>query len=68
MDSKLVIFYLKRHMLGLIGLLIALGFVGGGFFLKGKASAISEQADALLEGAESNRDKIKTAVGLTLIT
>ena len=61
MDSKLVIFYLKRHMLGLIGLLIALGFVGGGFFLKGKVSAISEQADALLEGAESNRDKIKNS-------
>lgn len=61
MDSKLVIFYLKRHMLGLIGLLMALGFVGGGLVLKGKASSVGEQASALLEGAIANRDKIKNS-------
>lgn len=61
MDSKLVIFYGKRHILGLIGLLMALGFVGGGVILKGKASSGNEQASALLEGAIANRDKIKNS-------
>lgn len=61
MDSKLVIFYVKRHMLGLIGILVAIGFVGGGLVLKGKLSSAGEQASALLEGAIANRDKIKNS-------
>ena len=61
MDKQLVIFYLKRHLLGIVGLLLAAGFVGGGFVLDGKMTASVEAADAEYKSAVDNRDKIQNS-------
>ena len=61
MDKQLVIFYLKRHLLGIVGLLLAAGFVGGGFVLNGKMTASVEAADAEYKSAVANRDKIQNS-------
>lgn len=61
MDQQLVIYYLKRHLLGIVGLLLAGGFVAGGFVLNGKFATSMETAKAEYEGAVANRDKIQNS-------
>ena len=61
MDSKKIIYYLKRHILGIVGLLLAVGFVVGGFVWNGKTTKSIEDANALYEAALANRDKIQNA-------
>ena len=33
MDKQLVIFYAKRHLFGIVGLLLAIGFIVGGILV-----------------------------------
>jgi hypothetical protein len=61
MDSKKVIYYLKRHIFGIVGLLLAVGFVVGGFVWNGKTTKSIEDANAVYDAALANRDKIQNA-------
>jgi len=61
MDKKKAIFYLKRHGLGILGLVLAIGFIAGGFVWNGKTAQSVEEADAAYDAALANRDKIQNA-------
>ncbi len=61
MDKKKVIFYLKRHGLGILGLVLAVGFIAGGFVWNGKTAKSMEEAAAAYEAALENRKKIENA-------
>ena len=45
MNKQLIVFYLKRHILGIVGLVLAIGFGAGGFILMGKAKEAVAQAE-----------------------
>ena len=45
MNKQLVVFYLKRHVAGIVGLVLAIGFGVGGFMMKGKAKDAATQAN-----------------------
>ena len=36
MDTQQIVFYLKRHLIGIVGLLLSIGFIVGGIMFKGK--------------------------------
>jgi len=61
MDKKKVIYYLKRHVFGILGLLLAIGFVAGGFVWNLKTAEDVEEAGAVYDAALANRDKIQNA-------
>ncbi|MBC8325185.1 MAG: hypothetical protein H8E27_06125 [Verrucomicrobia subdivision 3 bacterium] len=58
MQKDLIIFYLKRHMLILVGLLLALGFVGYGYKFMTDAAAGRVEQDKAFEKVKSRREKI----------
>jgi hypothetical protein len=58
MQKELIIFYLKRHMLILVGLLLALGFVGYGYKFMNDAAAGRVKQDEAFETVKSRRKKI----------
>jgi len=58
MNKELIIYYIKRHGLVIIGLLLAGGFVGYGFKFKGDAQARVEEANSAFDAAKENRQKI----------
>ena len=60
MNKELVIFYIKRHALVIVGLLLALGFVGYGFKFKGDAQARTEAAGSEFDTSKQNRENIYT--------
>ena len=39
MNKQLIVFYLKRHSIGIVGLVLAIGFGAAGFMMMGKAKA-----------------------------
>ena len=58
MQKKLVIYYLKRHALILVGLLMAAGFVGYGYvFMTGAEAGKADQGGAF-ESVKARREKI----------
>ena len=58
MQKELVIFYLKRHALILVGLLLGVGFVGYGYkFMTAAEAGKTEQGDAF-ESVKARREKI----------
>jgi hypothetical protein len=61
MDKKLVIFYLKRHALGIAGLVLAVGFIVGGVMVSGKAKVGLEASDGGLGDVNARRDKIQNS-------
>ena len=60
MNKELIVYYIKRHGLVIIGLLLAGGFVGYGFKFKGDAQARAEEAAAAFDTATENRKNIYT--------
>ena len=58
MQKELIKFYLKRHMLILVGLLLALGFVGYGYKFMNDAAAGRVKQDEAFETVKSRREKI----------
>ena len=59
MDKQLVIFYAKRHLFGIVGILLAIGFIVGGVMVSGKSSASMNAASQTWEGVKGRRDKIQ---------
>jgi hypothetical protein len=58
MQKELVIYYLKRHSLILVGLLVAAGFVGYGYvFMTGAEAGKADQGGAF-ESVKARREKI----------
>ena len=58
MQKELVIYYLKRHALILVGLLMAAGFVGYGYvFMTGAEAGKANQGGAF-EEVKARREKI----------
>ena len=61
MDKQLVIFYAKRHLFGIVGLLLAIGFIVGGAYVSSKTSAGLEAANQAWEDVKGRRDKIQNS-------
>ena len=61
MDKQLVIFYAKRHLFGVVGLLLAIGFIVGGTLVSSKASAGLDAANKAWEDVKGRRDKIQNS-------
>ncbi|MDG2214902.1 MAG: Amuc_1100 family pilus-like protein [Verrucomicrobiota bacterium] len=61
MDKQLVIFYAKRHLFGIVGILLAIGFIVGGVVVSGKSSASLNVADQTWEEVKGRRDKIQNS-------
>ena len=45
MNKQLIVFYLKRHAIGIVGLVLAIGFGAGGFMMMGKAKAATTKVE-----------------------
>tara|TARA_B100000427_G_scaffold115200_1_gene95688 strand:- start:18 stop:1142 length:1125 start_codon:yes stop_codon:yes gene_type:complete len=60
-DKKAVIFLLKRHVLVIVGLLLAIGFVVGGFLFKGTTEAKKTTANDEYKEQMGKRDEVKNA-------
>jgi len=58
MQKELVIYYLKRHMLILVGLLLAAGFVGYGYKFMSDAEAGKTEQGGAFESVKARREKI----------
>ena len=58
MQKELVIYYLKRHALILVGLLLAAGFVVYGHKFMTAAEAGKTKEDEAFESVKSRREKI----------
>ena len=61
MDKQLVIFYAKRHLFGIVGILLAIGFIVGGVMVSGKSSASLDAASQTWEEVKGRRDKIQNS-------
>ena len=61
MDKQLIIFYAKRHLFGIVGLLLAIGFIVGGILVSGKTSASLDAANKAWEDVKGRRDKIQNS-------
>ena len=51
MNKQLVGFYLKRHVFGIVGLVVAIGFGVGGYMMMGKAKDAITTAETDFEAA-----------------
>ncbi|MBT5846489.1 MAG: hypothetical protein HOH86_07815 [Verrucomicrobiales bacterium] len=58
MQKELVIFYLKRHALILVGLLLGVGFVGYGYKFMTAAEAGKTEQGGAFESVKARREKI----------
>ena len=58
MQKELVIYYLKRHALILVGLLLAAGFVGYGYKFMTDAEAGKKTQDEAFESVKADRENI----------
>ena len=61
MDKRLIIFLLKRHLLVIVCLLLAIGFVVGGVLFKGKTGEDKTTAVGAYKEQMDRRDEIKNA-------
>ena len=59
MNKDIIIFYLKRHVLGIVGLVLGIGFVAGGFVLLAEAKKGLEVSQNSMAKAESDRKTIQ---------
>ena len=58
MQKELVIFYLKRHALILVGLLLGVGFVGYGYKFMTAAEAGKTEQGGAFESVKASRENI----------
>ena len=61
MDKQLILFYIKRHVFGIVGLMLAVGFIGGGVVVSGKAKVGLESSVGELNDVNGRRDKIQNS-------
>ena len=59
MDTQQIVFYLKRHLLGIVGLLLSIGFIVGGIVFKGKFADKVIGAEEAYSNAKKKRDEIQ---------
>ena len=59
MKKQLVGFYLKRHMFGIAGLAVAIGFGVGGYMMMGKAKDATDKAETDFEAATGRRSNLE---------
>ena len=64
MDKQLVVFYLKRHVIGIVGLFLAIGFGAGGFMMMGKAKDAVEGAEGKYAEVIGRRDNMEKGQAL----
>ena len=64
MNQQLILLYLKRHVVTIVGLVAALGFVGYGYTWMGGAKEGVETAETGFQGAVDNRDNLEKGQAL----
>ena len=66
MDTQQIVFYLKRHLLGIVGLLLSIGFIVGGIMFKGKF-ADKVTGEEAYSNAKKKRDEIQGSANETKV-
>ena len=67
MDTQQIVFYLKRHLLGVVGLLLSIGFIVGGIMFKGKFADKVTGAEEAYSNAKKKRDEIQGSANETKV-
>ena len=67
MDTQQIVFYLKRHLLGIVGLLLSIGFIVGGIVFKGKFADKVTGAEEAYSNAKKKRDEIQGSANDTKV-
>ncbi|MFL2907914.1 MAG: hypothetical protein ACJZ65_02010 [Limisphaerales bacterium] len=67
MDTQQIVFYLKRHLLGIVGLLLSIGFIFGGIMFKGKFADKVTGAEEAYSNAKKKRDEIQGSANETKV-
>ena len=67
MDTQQIVFYLKRHLLGIVGLLLSIGFIIGGIMFKGKFADKVTGAEEAYSNAKKKRDEIQGSANETKV-
>ena len=67
MDTQQIVFYLKRHLLGIVGLLLSIGFIVGGIMFKGKFADKVTGAEEAYSNAKKKRDEIQGSANETKV-
>ncbi len=67
MDTQQIVFYLKRHLLGIVGLLLSIGFIVGGIVFKGKFADKVTGAEEAYSNAKKKRDEIQGSANETKV-
>ena len=62
-----IVFYLKRHLLGIVGLLLSIGFIVGGIVFKGKFADKVTGAEEAYSNAKKKRDEIQGSANETKV-
>ena len=64
MNQQLILFYLKRHAIGLVGLILAIAFVVSGFMMKGKAEEAASSAETSYTEVEGRRTTLESGLAM----
>ena len=64
MNQQLILFYLKRHAIGLVGLIVAIAFVVSGFMMKGKAEEAAITAGTSYTAVEGRRTTLESGLAM----
>ena len=67
MDTQQIVFYLKRHLIGIVGLLLSIGFIVGGIMFKGKLADTVTGAEEAYSNAKKKRDEIQGSANETKV-
>ena len=67
MDTQQIVFYLKRHLIGIVGLLLSIGFIVGGIMFKGKFADKVTGAEEAYSNAKKKRDEIQGSANDTKV-
>ena len=67
MDTQQIVFYLKRHLIGIVGLLLSIGFIVGGIMFKGKFADKVTGAEEAYSNAKKKRDEIQGSANETKV-
>ena len=64
MNKQLIVFYLKRHAMGIVGLVLAIGFGAGGFMIMNKAKATVTKVETDYTAAVARRATLEKGQAL----